>query len=102
MVMKEPFQTLLGKCESTTDIYLQTILKFLSRLFQKWLLARMLDAVDCERQLQVLEALVCLDIREGLFERCFGCVAGKGFEYGVGVGFADLRNYRFEGLRTTS
>jgi hypothetical protein len=60
----------------------------------------MLDTVDCKPQFQILEALVCLDVCEGLFERCFGSVAGEGFEHGVRVGFADLLNYCLEGLRT--
>jgi hypothetical protein len=56
----------------------------------------MLDAVNCKLQLQVLEAFVCLNVCEGLFEGCFRSVAGEGFEHGIRVGFANLLDYGLE------
>lgn len=86
MIRKEPLQTLLRKRKRPTNISLQTILKVFPRLFQERLLARMLDTVYRQLQLQAFEALVCFDICERLLQRCFRSVARKGFENRVFVG----------------
>jgi len=66
MIRKESLQTLLRKCERPSNIRLQAILKVFPRLLQKRLLARMLDTVYCQLQLQTFEALVCFDVCERL------------------------------------
>jgi hypothetical protein len=92
MVLKHALETLLCKGKCATNIRFQAFLKVLTRLFQEWLLARVLNAIDGHVELQPLEALVCLNVLEGLLQRLFRCVARESFEDGGwvrGAHFAD-------------
>lgn len=90
MIHKHPLQTLLRKRKCTPDIRLQAVLKLLSRLLQKRLLAAMLDAVNRHVEFQALEAFVRFYVCKSLFETAFGGVGREGFEHSGRVGLADF------------
>ena len=90
MIRKHPLQALLRKRKRTAHIRLQALLKLLSRLLQKRLLAAVLDAVNRHVELQARKALVRFYVCERLFETAFGGVGWESFEHGGRVGLPDF------------
>jgi hypothetical protein len=60
-----------------------------------------LDAVDGHFQLQILEALVCLDVSKHLLEGRFGGIGRERFEDGIWAGLANSGDDIVEGVGAT-